>query len=49
VYGLVFIVASVAFRAWRPADIASLMPLADRFPRVLGRLLPKVAAWTRRE
>ena len=48
VYGLVFIIASFALRAWKPADIESLMPLAKRFPRLLGRLMPELAAWTRR-
>jgi O-antigen/teichoic acid export membrane protein len=49
VYGLVFIGATFAFKAWKPADIASLMPLAERFPTVLGRLLPALSNWTRRQ
>ena len=47
-YAVVFISASFAFKAWNEDDIAQLMPLADRFPRLLGRFLPALLAWTRR-
>lgn len=48
VYGLVFIAASFAFKAWKPSDVAPLKPLAQRFPAVFGRLLPVLEHWTRR-
>ena len=47
-YALVFIAASFVFKAWNEDDIAQLMPLADRFPGLLGRFLPALLAWTRR-
>ena len=47
-YAVVFIAASFAFKAWKEDDIEQLMPLADRFPRLLGRFLPALSAWMRR-
>ncbi len=47
-YAGVFIAASVAFKAWKAEDLAQLMPLADRFPRLLGRALPALLGWMRR-
>ena len=47
-YAVVFIAASFALKAWKQDDIDQLMPLADRFPRLLGRVLPALSAWMRR-
>ena len=47
-YALVFIAASFAFKAWTEDDLAQLMPLAQRYPRLLGRALPALAGWMRR-
>jgi len=47
-YAIVFIAGSVGFRAWRADDIEQLMPLAERFPRALGRVLPALLGWSRR-
>jgi O-antigen/teichoic acid export membrane protein len=48
VYAAVFIVATFIVRAWRPSDIEAMMPLAARYPRSLGRLLPALADWAKR-
>ncbi|KNZ34105.1 MAG: hypothetical protein AD742_01385 [Methylibium sp. NZG] len=48
VYAAMFVVASFAFKAWKADDVAQLMPLADRFPRLLGRALPALVGWMRR-
>lgn len=48
VYALVFVVSSFAFKAWKESDLTPLMPLAERYPRLLGRLLPAMSAWLRR-
>lgn len=47
-YAAVYIGATFAFRAWKPEDVAQLMPLAERFPKILGRALPALLAWMRR-
>lgn len=47
-YALVFIVASFVFKAWTEEDLAQLMPLAQRYPRLLGRVLPALTGWVRR-
>jgi O-antigen/teichoic acid export membrane protein len=47
-YAAVFIAASFVFKAWRADDVAQLMPLADRYPRLLGRAVPALANWMRR-
>ena len=48
VYAVVFIVASFVFRSWKANDVAQLMPLADRFPKSLGRALPALLGWLQR-
>ena len=47
-YAAVFIVASFVFKTWRADDVAQLMPLAERFPKLLGRALPALLGWMRR-
>lgn len=47
-YAVVFIGASFVFKAWKADDVAQLMPLADRFPKVFGRALPALLGWMRR-
>lgn len=47
-YAVVFIAASFAFKAWKEEDLTQLMPLANRFPRLLGRLVPALSNWMRR-
>jgi O-antigen/teichoic acid export membrane protein len=47
-YALVFIASTFAFKAWKEEDVAQLMPLADRFPKLLGRVLPALSNWMRR-
>ena len=47
-YAGVFIAASFAFKAWKEQDVVQLMPLAERFPRLLGRALPALLGWVRR-
>lgn len=46
-YALVFIAASFVFRAWKEVDLAPLLPLSQRYPKLLGRLLPALAGWLR--
>lgn len=48
VYAVVFISLSFVFKAWNESDLAPLIPLADRYPRLLGRLIPVMSAWLRR-
>ena len=47
-YALVFISASLLFKAWKGEDIAQLMPLAQRFPRALGWALPYLSRYAKR-
>jgi O-antigen/teichoic acid export membrane protein len=47
-YAVVFIAATFGLKAWKAADVEQLMPLADRFPKLLGRSLPALLAWMRR-
>jgi O-antigen/teichoic acid export membrane protein len=47
-YAIVFITGSFAFKAWTEDDLTQLLPLADRYPALLGRVLPALAAWVRR-
>ena len=42
---VVYIGATVGFRAWRPADYAKLRPLAERYPKVFGRTLLALERW----
>lgn len=48
VYGAAFVAGTFLFRAWNQTDLATVMPLAQRYPRLLGRLLPALAGWTHR-
>jgi O-antigen/teichoic acid export membrane protein len=43
-----YLVGTLVFRAWRPDDIARLNPLARRYPRTLGRVLPALERWVSR-
>lgn len=44
-YAIVFLGATIAFRAWPAKDIDHLMPLATRYPALLGSLLPAISRW----
>ena len=47
-YAVVYIGATFVFRAWKPEDVEQLMPLVERFPKLLGRALPSLLGWMRR-
>lgn len=38
-FAVVFVAASFLFKAWKEDDVGQLMPLAIRYPRLLGRFL----------
>lgn len=48
VFAIVFVSASFLFKAWKKDDVEQLMPLAIRYPRLLGRFLLALEKWVRR-
>lgn len=50
--GALFVVTylstTVVFKAWRRADFSNLRPMANRYPRSLGRALPVLERWADR-
>lgn len=47
-FAIVFVAASFLFKAWKEEDLEQLMPLATRYPRLLGRFLPALERWIQR-
>jgi O-antigen/teichoic acid export membrane protein len=47
-FALTYLAATVGFKAWRRADLGNLRPLADRYPKSLGRALPALERWADR-
>jgi uncharacterized membrane protein YfcA len=45
VYALVYLVLTLRFRAWKRDDAAEILMVAERFPRLLGRVVPRVKRW----
>lgn len=48
VYAVLFIVGTFLLRAWTESDMNHLMPLASRYPRTFGRLVPALSLRMRR-
>lgn len=44
-FAVVYLVGTVLVRGWLPEDIVQLRPLAERFPKVLGRAVPALEKW----
>ncbi|MEQ1686701.1 MAG: oligosaccharide flippase family protein [Burkholderiaceae bacterium] len=48
VYSVLFIVGTFLLRAWTESDMNHLKPLAARYPRIFGRLVPALSRRMRR-
>ncbi len=44
-YALVYLVLTLRFRAWKRDDASEILMVAERFPRLLGRVVPGVKRW----